>query len=220
MKKLLALFLILVMAVSMFACSNDKGEETNDDDQYLDNTVVKTFETIGDDTFYFDSVDSETVVITNFASTVDAAHAIKIPAYLDGKRVVGIAQEAFCYKSSVQSLTFPTAQELIDGAAAVEDADFDIDEYTFTIADYAFRDCVSLKTLSLPAYVSEIGSGAFYGCSSLEALVFENGIKITEIKMASFMDFTIWSASNAVGLKSSGLSLPSPHSRLVYVFIP
>ncbi len=188
MKKLLALLLVLVMALSMFACSKEQNEETNDDDQYRDNTVIKTSETIGSDTFYFEQEDSETVFITNFASSVDAAHAVKIPAYLDGKRVVGIAQEAFCYKSSVLSITFPTEKELVDGAVAVGDEDFAFANYTFKIADYAFRDCVSLKSLTLPAYVTEIGVGAFYGCSSLETLAFEEGIQIDEIKMASFMD--------------------------------
>ncbi len=31
---------------------------------------------------------------------------------------------------------------------------------------------------------------------------------------------THWSATNSVGLKICGVSVPSPHSRLVYVFIP
>jgi hypothetical protein len=184
MKKLLALLLIALLAISVVSCSNEGNEGENEgDNQYVENTVIVTSVTIGDDTFHFDSVDSETVVITNFSSKVDAAHAVKIPAYLDGKRVVGIAQEAFCYKSSVLSLTFPTQQELAEG-----DADFDMSAYTFAIADYAFRDCVSLKSLTLPAYVSEIGVGAFFGCTSLETLTFDAGIKIDEIKTAAFMD--------------------------------
>ena len=37
---------------------------------------------------------------------------------------------------------------------------------------------------------------------------------------ASRMTFTHWRASNAVGLKTEGLSVPVPHSRFVKVFVP
>ncbi len=182
MKKLLALVLAMLMVFSVTACAIKDNNKENDDDKYKDDTVVVTEETFGVDTFHFETVDSETVVITSFATTQDKAHDIKIPAYLDGKRVVGIAKEAFRYSSSVLSLTFPTEAEYLE-----KDAEFTMATHKFTIADYAFRDCVAIKTLNLPAYVTEIGVGAFVGCSSLETLTFAENSQLAEIKDSAFM---------------------------------
>jgi len=35
------------------------------------------------------------------------------------------------------------------------------------IRDYAFQDCTSLKTITIPSSVTNIGDYAFFGCSSL-----------------------------------------------------
>lgn len=183
MKKLLAILLAAIMVLSIAACSDKEEQNNKDDDKYKDTTVVVTEETFGTDTFHFETVDSETVEITKFTTTLDKAHEVKIPAYLDGKRVVGIGKEAFCYSSSIQTITFPTEAEYLAG-----DAEFDMSKHSFVIADYAFRDCVALQTLSFPAYVTEIGVGAFFGCSSLNSLTFAAEGTLAEIKDYAFME--------------------------------
>ncbi|MBR4751866.1 MAG: leucine-rich repeat protein [Thermoguttaceae bacterium] len=54
------------------------------------------------------------------------------------------------------------------------------EEYTIpagvTSIGGAFRHCSSLKTLVIPASVTNIGGYAFYGCSSLETLVIPSGV--------------------------------------------
>lgn len=40
-----------------------------------------------------------------------------------------------------------------------------------SIEDYAFKDCSSLKTITIPKDVSEMGSYVFYGCNSLAEVV-------------------------------------------------
>ena len=98
-------------------------------------------------------------------------------------RVVGIGQEAFNYSSSVGTLIFPTEADYL-----ATDARFDMSQHTFTIADYALRECVSLKTLNLPAYVTEIGARAFYGCVSLETITIAEGSKLASIGDGAFMN--------------------------------
>ena len=195
MKKLLAILLATMMAFSIVACGNKDKQGTNDDAKYKDNTVVVDSVTIGTDTFRFENVDSETVIIAKFSTTNDKAHEVKLPAYLmvPGNereqepdkylRVVGIGKEAFGTKSSVKTIVFP------DEAAYKEhDANFDISKHSFVIGDYAFRECVALEALNLPAYVTEIGKGAFANCSSLKTISFEQGSRLSVIKGSAFMD--------------------------------
>lgn len=183
MKKLLVILLAAIMVFSIAACSNQDKDKDTDDDKYKEITVIITEETFGTDTFHFETVDSETVEITKFTTTLDRAHEVKIPAYLDGKRVVSIGKEAFCYSSSIQTITFPTEAEYLAG-----DAEFDMSKHSFVIADYAFRDCVALQTLAFPSYVTEIGVGAFFGCSSLTSLTFAADGVLAEIKDYAFME--------------------------------
>lgn len=195
MKKLLAILLAGMMVLSIAACSiKDKSKE-NDDDKYRDTTVIVDYLTEGTDTFYFENVDSETVVISDFSTTLDKAHEVKLPAYLmvPGNereqepdkylRVVGVSKEAFLNSSSVSSLVFPTEADYKE-----HDANFDMSEHSFVIGDYAFRECVALQGLTLPAYVTEIGVGAFYGCIALESISFAEGSRLAQIKDYAFMN--------------------------------
>ena len=46
-----------------------------------------------------------------------------------------------------------------------------------TIEDEAFRDCSSLESITLPSTVTEIGIYAFYGCSNLREVAFNDGLQ-------------------------------------------
>ena len=45
------------------------------------------------------------------------------------------------------------------------------------IGNYAFRDCTSLKSITLPSTVVEIGQHAFRGCNNLGQVVLNDGLK-------------------------------------------
>lgn len=194
MKKLLAILLAGLMVFTMVACGDKNKQGNNDDDQYKDTTVIVDSVTIGSDTFRFENVDSETVIVSGFSTTNDKAHAVTIPAYLmvpgnereqepdQYLRVVGVGKLAFKTTSSIKTLNFPT-----EAAYLEHDANFDISKHSFTIAEYAFRDCVALESLTVPAYVTEIGVGAFINCTSLKNVNFEAGSKLTEIQASAFM---------------------------------
>ena len=201
MKKLLAILLAGLMVFSVVACSNNDKQDADNDDQYKDTTVIVDSVTIGSDTFRFENVDSETVIVSGFSTTNDKAHEVKIPAYLmvpgnereqepdQYLRVVGIGKLAFQTTSSIKTLVFPTEADYLE-----HDSKFDINAHSFTIAEFAFRDCVALETLNLPAYVTEIGKAAFINCSLLKEINFAEGSKLTEIQDNVFM--------NCVSLKS------------------
>lgn len=195
MKKLLAILLAGLMVLSIAACSNKEKDKENDDEKYRDNTVIVDSLTEGTDTFRFENVDSETVIIAEFSTTLDKAHEVKIPAYLmvPGNereqepdkylRVVGVGKEAFLNSSSISALVFPTEDDY-----KAHDANFDMSKHSFVIGDYAFRECVALQNLALPAYVTEIGVGAFYGCVALKTLTFAEGSRLAQVKDYAFMN--------------------------------
>ena len=51
-----------------------------------------------------------------------------------------------------------------------------IKEGTKTIADYAFDDCYSLTSITIPASVTSIGYWAFYNCKSLTSITIPDGV--------------------------------------------
>lgn len=200
MKKLLAILLAALMVLSVAACSQKKIDGTDSELESLKgsrNETAKTEDTYNTyDTFQFEEIDTKTVRIVGYSTTLDKAHEVEIPAYFypygtegdninQKRRVVGIAKEAFNCTSSVSELIFPTAEDYL-----AEDASFDMSLHTFVIEEYALRDCVALKTLSLPAYVTEIGKGAFYGCTALQSVTFEEGSQLNKIGEYAFMGCT------------------------------
>ena len=88
MKKLLAILLAALMVFSFAACNDKNDKNDNDDEKYRDKTVIIDHESLnnGVDTFYYENVDSETVIIVGFSTTNDKMHSVKIPA--DRKSVV------------------------------------------------------------------------------------------------------------------------------------
>lgn len=200
MKKLLALLLAVLMMFSIVACSNKNGSGTDSELENLKgsrNETAKTEDTYNVyDTFQFEEIDTKTVRIVGFSTTLDRAHEVKIPTYFypygtegdninQKRRVVAIGAEAFDCSSSVLTLVFPTAEDYLK-----EDANFDISQHTFVIEDYALRDCVALQSLSFPAYVTEIGKGAFYSCTSLQSITFAEGSKLATVGECAFMGCT------------------------------
>lgn len=177
MKRLVALLLCVLMLAMLAACS--KKEEKNTGDK--DDEKIITEVTVNGDTFKFSEVDGDSVRITGFDTANDIAHEVAIPAYLDGKLVVEISEEAFGRKSSISKLVFPTEADFLAG-----NADFVMADYALKIEKAAFRGCDNLTELTIPAYVKEIGELAFYECSLLRSVTFEDGGKLAEIKKATF----------------------------------
>ena len=178
MKRLLALILCVLMLSALAACSQkeeDKIKAKNEE-------KIVTSVTQNGDTFIFADVDSETVRITGFKTTNGTAHKVTIPAYLDGKLVVAISTEAFGSNSSISEIAFPTEADFLAG-----DAEFVMAEYSLSIAAYAFRGCDNLISITIPAYVNELGEGAFYECGLLETVTFEEG-RLDKLAKATFMD--------------------------------
>lgn len=57
-----------------------------------------------------------------------------------------------------------------------------------SVSDYAFKDCTTLKKVTFPKSVNEIGGGAFQGCTGLNEVAFSEGL--TKIGVWAFYGCT------------------------------
>ena len=195
MKKLLYVLLAALLLVTLVACSDEANEDGgNAFDDYRDQKVeVTQWTDNAKNTFYFEAVDSESIAITGFSSTNYQPHEVKIPAYMDNRKVVAIKDEAFANDASIKTLVFPKASDFKNGIPA------------FTVGDNAFRGCVTLNAVTIPAYVTSIGENAFYECKSLVTLTFEKGCSLTEIPANAFaLCSSLKAVSIPEGVKSIG----------------
>ena len=62
--------------------------------------------------------------------------------------------------------------------------EFKIPARITNIADYAFSNCINLKSIEIPSSVTSIGGGAFEGCNSLTSIVIPSSV--TSIGYAVF----------------------------------
>ncbi|MBE6553779.1 MAG: hypothetical protein E7666_05490 [Ruminococcaceae bacterium] len=174
MKKLLAMLLAATMLLCLVACSDKNDNDKNDLKDYEVEEIIITYVvTENGDTFHFESVDSETVAITKYEGP-DTPHAVEIPAVLNEKKVVAIADTAFYYSSQITALTFP-------------------DTLT-TIGSFAFAGCSGLTELNIPATVSTIGEAAFYGCTALTKVTFAQTSSLKNIEQRTFDSCTALTA--------------------------
>lgn len=175
MKKLLFVLLAALLLVTLTACAGETEDDGNAFDDYRDDDVeITEWTDNAKNTFYFEAVDSESITITGFSSTNYQPHAVKLPAFIDGRKVVSISDEAFANCASIAALSFPTA------------ADFRGSVPAFTLGDSAFRGCVALKSISIPAYVVSVGESVFYGCESMATVTLEAGCVLPEIPKNAF----------------------------------
>ncbi|MBQ9773341.1 MAG: leucine-rich repeat domain-containing protein [Clostridia bacterium] len=166
MKRLFALLLCVLMISMLAACSKEAEKEEEKEEEKAPATSV----VVNDDTFYFTDIDSESVKITGFETKNSQAHAIKIPAYLDGKIVARIESDAFGNAYSITKIEFPTEAEF-----KAENDEFSMAEYSMTIGVGAFRECTLLESITIPAYVETIDEMAFASCPALKTVVFAQG---------------------------------------------
>ncbi len=155
------------------------------------------------------TVSSGTVTIADFAfSYCRNLKSIKIPT---GVRNIGSG--AFFSCTGLSEITFPsgvvrvgnnllygtkyyhTDSNWVNGVLYIGKAlvcanaklsgSYKIKSDTQVIADYAFQDCRSLTSVTIPDSVVSMGNGTFSGCSTLEKVVIGNGVK-------SIGGYTFW----------------------------
>lgn len=102
---------------------------------------------------------------------------VYLGAYHDGKKILGIRDNAFKDRDGIEHIY------MLDGIISIGNDAFSgctslesivLPNTIAVISDGAFANCSSLKTITLPATLEKIGVGAFSGCTSLEKVIFRS----------------------------------------------
>ena len=191
MKKIFAFFLVLVTSMGIVYASDTQVDGIWYDFDSSTKTASVTYR--GDYDYHYDNEYYGSVVIPETVTYNGITYS-----------VTSIGDGAFHYCSSLTSVTIPNSVTSI-GEYAFWNTGIDIDnsnwengvlyidnclidakeqisgtytikENTRLIADYAFRGCSSLTSITIPNSVTSIGNYAFRGCSSLTSITIPNSV--------------------------------------------
>ncbi len=177
MKKILFVFLVLVLTLSVVSC-----EEV----EVVDNNVTHP-ETEGFECEFDDG--SKTVTIKKY---IGDETKVVIPSSFGEYKVTSIGRGAFSDNYDLESVDIPESVVSIGAFAfkvCVSLEEIKMTDKLESIGDTAFKDCRSLKSFVVPKGVKDIGDAVFNGCTSLVEIVVENGNQyFTSDKFGALLD--------------------------------
>ena len=196
MKKILALLLVAVLALTMIACKKDEtGTNGQNDDAVLSEELIY-------ENFKYSVNDDGNYEITGYVFGGVELLDITVPDDIEGRPITGIAADAFKGAKNIKSIVLPASLEYIgdyafydcDYITAVELPDSVISvgvgafqscdtlaDVTFSknlllISDFAFKDCIALTDFALPEGLISIGIGSFDGCKAITAVTLPSSV--------------------------------------------
>ncbi len=170
MKKITAILLTLLLAMSVCACATEDDGSSSINNYAAPDYTHKLTEEQGGGTLTFIDGHAESAVISDYSGP-SKPHTVVIPAQIsDADRdVTGIGAKAFYQLPTLKSIVLP-------------------DSVTF-IGELAFAGCTALESIEIPASVTYIDKFAFYGCTSLKSITFK-GKELTSIGDFAFLECT------------------------------
>ena len=166
----LVIILLALLAVLVVSCLALTGcVETNDSE-------VLSYELLEDKTYCVVGVG------TNYSPTLD--NDIIIPPKYRGRPVTAIGEYAFqetiYHQISINSITIPASVKYIGKYAfyssGILSITFEEGSKLESIGSYAFENCTSLKSITIPSIVTCIEEGAFSGCSNLTSITIPDSV--------------------------------------------
>ncbi|MBR5233173.1 MAG: leucine-rich repeat domain-containing protein [Clostridia bacterium] len=184
MKKFIALFVALLLTVSLCACG-DTSDETTDDvqttvsnnnaDDSADGNKGGIKTESKDEDFYAEDTDKG-YYITDY---VGDAQIIRIPETLNGKTVEGISYSTF-FNVQMEEVYFPSTITEIEARTFENQLVLKkvvLNEGIKTIGDDAFINCYELTEINIPSTVETLGICSFACCEKLSSIELPEGLK-------------------------------------------
>ena len=161
MKKIIALAITVLLALSLFACAQEEELDDTIDNYTGGNSTHRLTAEQGGGTLTFSNEGfADSAIITDYTGPAKL-HAAEIPTIVGDteKEVTGIGDEAFRFTTTLTEITLP-------------------DTVTF-IGKQAFAGCTALEKIVIPESVTHIDEMAFQGCTALKTVVFEGNALVT-----------------------------------------
>lgn len=156
--------------------------------------------------FSYNVIDSDSVEIAGYD---DSKTEVIIPESVNGKKVVGIGNEAFMENKTITSVVIPDTVTTIGDSAffacqslssinmpkqlktisrcafgATNIEEFVAPDSLLEIGDAAFSDCKNLKSITLSTGLRTIGNTAFFACPKMTQIAIPKNVK--EIGLYAF----------------------------------
>ena len=148
-------------------------------------TALETIANTDDDTV---KTAQRTLINETLAAMQNKASIKKV---VIARGIESIDEYAFYNCTEMTAISFVdetfVIQSPVQGQASIEIAEENV---ITAIKGNAFQGCSSLTSVTIPAGVETIGTEAFYNCSALTTLKFEENAEITEIGAAAFRSCT------------------------------
>ena len=214
MKKVMSMFLVLVMLVMVVSgCSKVKDSGTQADSTKLNTAVLNVDANQGETsdgifvwegTVITDLTDKglleENIVIPDKATEI-GEHAFlesKVVTVTMGDNVTKIDEDAFFSCIYLKSINIPDTVE--------------------SIGSSAFYQCKSLESITIPASVKVIGEDTFYLCLALTSVTFNEGL--TEIGETAFGCTSVATITLPEGLTTLGDRAFDPCPDTTNIYLP
>ena len=183
MKKLLAVTLAALLALSVMGCSKDEEDG---------GAEIENNEAVGDVLEHGDfeyAVNEEgDYEISGYNYYGAEKKTVEIPAEIDGRPVTGIGEGAFkATANNINAVVIPSSVTYIGDFAFFGCkylTEIVIPDSVTSIGMGAFKDCTALTTVTLSATLTSIGDACFWGCTSLSAATIP--ATVTVIGMGAF----------------------------------
>ncbi len=163
--------------------------------------LPKTLTVIGEGLFYNSKLRSIEISVSVESIEADAFNnciLLKSVSFDVDSSLKSIGEGAFAKCESLKTIKMPASVETIGPAAfnsctSLESVTFEANSNLKLIQGCydnsrsgAFSYCKSLKSIEIPASVDTIGAAAFYECSSLDSVIFEEKSELIVIKADAF----------------------------------
>ena len=177
MKKLIAAFLLVVMAVCFFSTAAFAIDPELKEGEYCYTMLVPADGADDPPIFvYYLNEDGEAEIRDVFGTM----YYLYMPSTINGHKITAIADDAFSYVTSLQYIAVPRHVKSIgkyafNGCSSLEEVV--LPASLESIGDHAFANCVSLKTVNIPENIKEIPEYAFSCCLALTDVTMHDGIE-------------------------------------------